>query len=116
MSSRAIGEFNHPPEVIEVFREGSKKAARAIAEAVAVGAAKRSHVLTGKLAASWHAEEEGDHAIAVSDDPNAIYQEFGTSKMPAHPSLGPAEHVERQHVGRRVADVLNPLIEAACRL
>ena len=122
MSSRTIVYYNHTPEVIVAFREGSKKAALALAGAVAKEASRRSSVgpagpfgPSGTLRASWQVKQEGDHAVVVSTDPNAVYQEYGTWKMRARPSLGPALRAEEPRVGEHVVVVLNPLIEDACR-
>lgn len=37
-----------------------------------------------------------------ADDGYAVYQEFGTKRMPANPSLGPALEQERNRIGDRV--------------
>lgn len=45
---------------------------------------------TGDLRDSFGHEADGDSGIVGSTDPVMIYHEFGTSKMPPRPVLGPA--------------------------
>ena len=44
----------------------------------------------GALYASFQHEARGDEGVVGSTDPTMIYHEFGTSKMPPRPVLGPA--------------------------
>lgn len=45
---------------------------------------------TGMLRDSIESQSVGSMAVVGTDDPVMIYHEFGTSKMPARPVLGPA--------------------------
>lgn len=91
MSSGVTIVFDFLPEIAAGM---TAKAAAAVAKAahdIEAGAKAEAPIDTGALRNSIQANPEGALAwvIAVGIE-YGIYQEFGTSKMPAHPFLIPA--------------------------
>ncbi|MGW2260274.1 HK97-gp10 family putative phage morphogenesis protein [Streptomyces sp. NPDC001780] len=84
------------------------RALRESAGAVIDGAKGRVKVDSGNLHGSVKARFENSRLRAEigwwdRDDRYAIWQEFGTRRMPANPSLGPALEEEKQHLPERLA-------------
>lgn len=50
----------------------------------------RAPVDTGRLRSELRLVRRGSAVAVESATPYSIYQEFGTSRMPAHPFIGPA--------------------------
>lgn len=58
----------------------------------------------GDLKASYEHRTEGLEAVIGSDNPTAEYHEFGTSKMPARPVLGPAAFENKEAIHQLVGE------------
>lgn len=58
----------------------------------------------GDLQDSFRHEREGDEGIVGSTDPVMAYHEFGTSRMPPRPVVGPALFKNKEKVERLVGD------------
>ncbi|WP_442803376.1 hypothetical protein OG411_17305 [Streptomyces pseudogriseolus] len=85
----------------------SFRALKESAGAVVDGTKGRVKVDTGNLRGSVKARYENNRVRAEigwwdQDDRYAIWQEFGTRKMPARPSLGPALEEEKRHLPDRI--------------
>lgn len=67
---------------------------RASAQRIRNGARRRSRVDTGQMRDGWKtrkAEGEGGYAYEVYNEvPHVVFNEFGTTRLPAQPMLGPA--------------------------
>jgi hypothetical protein len=85
-----IVQKNAFPHIAKRLLTGSKLAEEVSAKHIAVRARARAPRLTGKLAASIHAD--GNEVVA--DDPVGLYQEYGTVKMEANPFF--VESVEEE--------------------
>ncbi|MFF0426908.1 HK97-gp10 family putative phage morphogenesis protein [Streptomyces sp. NPDC004520] len=88
-------------------RQALFKALRESAEAVIAEVKGKVKVDSRNLQGSVKARYENNRLRAEvgwwdADDGYAIYQEFGTKRMPANPSLGPALEQERNRIGDRV--------------
>lgn len=83
------------------------RALKESAGAVVDGTKGRVKVDTGNLRGSVKARFENARLRAEvgwwdRDDRYAVWQEFGTRRMPARPSLGPALEEEKQHLPGRL--------------
>ncbi|MEU6944293.1 HK97-gp10 family putative phage morphogenesis protein [Streptomyces sp. NPDC046316] len=92
-----------PPEI----RQACFKALRESAEAVIAEVKGKVKVDSRNLQTSVKARYQNTKLRAEvgwwdQDDGYSVYQEFGTKKMPANPSLGPALEMERNRIGDRV--------------
>lgn len=88
-------------------RQALFKALRESAEAVAASVKGTVKVDSHNLQNSVKARYENNRLRAEvgwwdADDKYAVYQEFGTRRMPANPSLGPALEQERNRINDRV--------------
>lgn len=98
---------------------GAKIAALGAGADVVVNEADRlAPYRTGTLAGSIHWEEStsGEIEVDVSTGPEApydIYQEFGTSRMAAHPYMRPAFENTKQEAADEVGAALWDILEAA---
>jgi len=91
--------FNHLPAVIAAMPRMAHEIVEKATTDVAANAAATAPIDTGALAASYHAEIEGDRGRAGSNMEYAPYVEYGTIHTGAQPHLVPA--------AERVADALN---------
>lgn len=74
---------------------------------LAAEAARRAPVDTGALRDSIHSEMTGPLEATVSDGVEyGIYQEFGTSRTPAQPWLGPAAQATAPEFVRKVGEAV----------
>lgn len=97
---------------------GQARKALLVAALPVVNRAKElSPIETGTLRRSIQAEEgPGEREVSIGTNVEyAVYQEFGTSRMPAHPFLRPALEMEAPNVGKVLAEALEQLIEGATR-
>lgn len=83
------------------------RALRASAGAIVDGTKDNVKIDTGNLKGSVKARFENSRLRAEvgwwdRDDTYAVWQEFGTRRMPARPSLGPALEQEKQHLPDRI--------------
>jgi len=92
----AVGPFDAWPELAESTEEDKAK------QGYPAGAPL---LRDGDLRDSYEHQTEGLVALIGSDDDVAVFHEFGTSKMPARPVLGPAAF--------RNKDVIQKLVGAA---
>lgn len=94
-------------ELATSIRAACFKALMESAEAVVTGTQQKVAVDSRNLHRSVKARYENNRLRAEvgwwdQDDQYAIYQEFGTKKMPANPSLGPALEQERNQIDARI--------------
>lgn len=85
------------------------RALKASGSAIVDGTKGRVKVDSGNLKGSVKARYENSRLRAEigwwdRDDRYAVWQEFGTRKMPARPSLGPALEEEKQHLPGRLKE------------
>ena len=59
---------------------------------------------TGELRSSIHASVEGNRVVLGSTDPVAEYQEWGTSRMPPRPFIGPTVHNQEREAADLIAN------------
>lgn len=83
------------------------RALKESADAIIEGTKGRVKVDTGNLRGSVKARFENNRLRAEigwwdRDDDYAVWQEFGTRRMPARPSLGPALEEEKRHLPGRL--------------
>lgn len=71
-------------------RKGKSQITQRVAEQVAEKAKEMAPVDTGNLRASIRVERDGNNHAVVTDVSYAPFLEFGTSRAPAQPFLGPA--------------------------
>lgn len=69
---------------------GKRKATKKVADMVAEEARSLAPVDTGRLRGSIDVVRDGNNHVVVTDAPYAGFVEFGTSRQPAQPFLGPA--------------------------
>lgn len=82
------------------------------AEKARLGAPSNAPLLRhGGMYASFGHETEDLQGVVGSTDPTLIYHEFGTSKMPPRPVLGPALVKNRDHIQKILA---NTVFQALC--
>lgn len=79
------------------------------AEAVAEEARLRVHVVTGDLRDSIEATQTDAGGWIVGTELAGVFEEFGTSRQPAHPFLVPALESQRSAIEDLVTDVLKDL-------
>jgi HK97 gp10 family phage protein len=89
------------------IRAACFKAVKESAEAVVADVKAKVRVDSHNLQQSVKARYRNNEVMAEvgwwdADDQYAIYQEFGTKKMPANPSLGPALEQERNRLEARI--------------
>lgn len=89
------------------IRAACFKAVKESAEAVVDDVKAKVRVDSHNLQRSVKARYRNNEVLAEvgwwdADDQYAIYQEFGTKKMPANPSLGPALEQERNKISDRI--------------
>lgn len=95
----------------------ARKALLAASLPVVNRAKELAPIRTGTLRRSIQAEEgPGEREVTIGTNVEyAIYQEYGTSRMPAHPFLRPALESEAPEVGKVLAAALEQLMEEAVR-
>lgn len=72
--------------------------------------------LTGHLAGKIESHDAGESgrgpvSFVEADDPNAVHQEYGTSRMPASPFMRPAADRRGRSAGAKAALVIGRKIE-----
>lgn len=98
---------NRFAELTEAMKAGVDKAVRETALAIEGQAKGFAPVDTGALRASILAEPVKQFVWKVAPHVEyAIYQEFGTSRMPAHPFMIPAMMAEKDSFAARVRDAI----------
>ena len=106
---QGLAELRDAIEGLEVpIRAACFRALKESAEAVVADTAANVRKDSGNLQKSVKARYENNRLRAEvgwwdQDDDYAQYHEFGTRKIPAKPSLGPALEQERNKIGDRVA-------------
>jgi len=99
--------FNRLPEMMVRLPVEAGGAVNETAEAVASAAQSNAPVDTGALRASIDVTKTGSTAAQVTTGVDyAIYQEYGTYKMPAHPFMTPAAEAERGRYLSRFQNLL----------
>lgn len=63
-------------------------------------------VHSGDLRDSIEHEVVGHEAVIGTKDPLMVFHEFGTSKMPARPVLGPAAFRNKEHIKRILGEAM----------
>ncbi|MGX1512236.1 HK97-gp10 family putative phage morphogenesis protein [Streptomyces collinus] len=101
-----------PTEVKAACFRALKESAGAIID----GTKGRVKIDTRNLHGSVKARYENNRVRAEigwwdRDDRYAVWQEFGTSKMPANPSLGPALEEEKQHLPDRIKREIGRIVQ-----
>jgi HK97 gp10 family phage protein len=92
-----------PPDIRQACFKALKEAAEAVITDVKGTVKVDSHNLQNSVKARYENNRlQAEIGWWDADDGYAVYQEFGTSKMPANPSLGPALEAERNRIGDRV--------------
>lgn len=92
-----------PAEVRQALFKALKESAEAVIAEVKGKVKVDSHNLQNSVKARYENNRlRAEVGWWDADDGYSIYQEFGTKRMPANPSLGPALEVERNRVGDRV--------------
>lgn len=87
---------NHVDEIVSNLGTRSKiKITKKVAEQVAEVAKEMAPVDTGRLRGSIDVQRDGNNHTVTTDVPYAPFLEFGTTRMPAHPFLGPAAETVR---------------------
>ncbi|MFI2367302.1 HK97-gp10 family putative phage morphogenesis protein [Streptomyces sp. NPDC018833] len=89
------------------IRHACFRAVKEASEAVVADVKAKVRVDSHNLQNSVKARYRNNEVLAEvgwwdADDQYAIYHEFGTKKMPANPSLGPALEQERTKIGDRI--------------
>ena len=98
--------FNRIPEMMVRLPVESAVRVNQTADAVASGARASAPVDTGALRSSISVSGTGTTAQVTTGVDYAIFQEYGTHKMPAHPFMTPAAEAQR---GRWLAAFQNLL-------
>lgn len=92
----SVSLFNHLDEIVSDLGTRSKvKITQRVAEQVAEIARDMAPVDTGRLRGSIDVQRDGNNHAVVTDVPYAPFIEFGTTRMPAQPFLGPAAETVR---------------------
>ena len=82
---------NHFDDISDSLNaKGKAKITNQVANEVAERAREMAPVDTGNLRASIRVERDGNNHAVVTDVSYAPFLEFGTSRAPAQPFLGPA--------------------------
>ena len=99
-------------ELDRIIRDAPVKAEKALAAAafqVQAVAQSRAPVDTGALKNSIGTERKSRFTYWVADGVEyGIYQEFGTSRMAAHPFMVPAVESVREQFEREIAEAVKP--------
>lgn len=97
MSIQIVITADHTQEIIAKAHEAVAAAVRDAAAQLESRAKEMAPVRTGALRDSIHTEMDGDLVAQVGSDLDySVYQEYGTSRMPAHPFMTPAAEEARQ--------------------
>lgn len=100
IENEAKGEIGHYQPAVGEFPAWAPLAPSTEAEKARLGAPLGAPLLRhGGLYASFqHEVESPEEGVVGSTDPTLVYHEFGTSKMPPRPVLGPAVVRTREKV------------------
>ena len=98
--------FNNLPLIAAALPANATAAAQKTAESIAEMARALAPVKSGRLRDSIIVETEADGATVSTDVPYSVFQEFGTSHVPAHPFMTPAAEAERSNFIDNVAAVI----------
>ncbi|MEU2077104.1 HK97-gp10 family putative phage morphogenesis protein [Streptomyces sp. NPDC013489] len=92
-----------PAEVRHALFKALKESAEAVVASVKGAVKVDSRNLQGSIKARYeNARLRAEIGWWDADDGYSIYQEFGTKRMPANPTLGPALEQERNRINDRV--------------
>lgn len=101
------GDFSQVAALAASLKSGStqvnaatRKTTRESAKAVERGAKSRAPVDTGELVANIKASTRGNYGQVTSTSRQGFFQEYGTSVMPAQPSMIPALEAEAPKYAR----------------
>lgn len=112
IETAAKDEIGHYQAAIGDFPAWAPLADSTEAEKARLGAPADAPLLRhGAMYASFQHKAEGLQGIVGSTDPTLVYHEFGTSKMPPRPVLGPALVKNRDHIQKILA---NTVFQALC--
>lgn len=90
-----VTKFNRLPQIAADIKSQGEALVQQTADNVVKGAQDRAPVDTGRLRDGIHREGGGMEATVVSEAPYSVFQEYGTSRMGAHPFFWPALEAER---------------------
>lgn len=95
------------PEVIAVTEAETQGATQDTARFVVEEAKRRSRVESGAMRQGWQTRRapEAKTYVVFNPVPWTIFNEFGTTNMPAQPMLGPAVELGREHFKDDVAHI-----------
>jgi HK97 gp10 family phage protein len=100
-------QIGHYQEAAGRFPEWAPLADSTEAEKARLGYPADAPLLReGDLQHSFSHEVEGNEGIVGSTDPTMVYHEFGTSKMPPRPVMGPAVFNNRNKVEKIIGRAL----------
>lgn len=87
--------FNRLPQMAAEITQQGAAHVEAAADAIVVGAQERAHVITGEMRDSIHKTGSGMQCGVEVGAKQGIFEEYGTSRRPAHPFFWPAVEAER---------------------
>ncbi len=96
----AKNKIGHYQKGIGKFPEWAELADSTLQEKERLGYSPPDNPLlrTGDMRASIKSEVKGLEAVIGSTDPKSVYHEFGTSKMPMRPFIGPAAFKNKKFI------------------
>lgn len=94
----------------EAIRLAAEEAVAQEAELIKKDAQEHAAVRSGELRDGIEVEHEGATATVGSSSHHGAANEYGTSKMPAHPFMHPAAELARERFPKRVEERLRKAI------
>lgn len=94
-SARIEVVMNDFPTILRQMPNRARNATKESANRIAIAAARRSRVRTGRMRSEWVARHYDDHSEVTNPVPYTVFNEFGTYKMSAQPMLVPSVEEER---------------------
>ena len=104
---------NRIPTLTPAAEEAAENIRVSVGNEIARIASAISPVYKGFLQIGWKVENDRAHHVVFvySDEREAPYQEFGTHKMPAQPTLKPAAHRVEKGLAYNLARGIKRAIE-----
>lgn len=87
--------FNRLPQLAAEVKSQGDAHVEKTADAIVDGAQERAHVITGEMRDSIHRTGSGMQCGVSVGAKQGIFEEYGTSRRPAHPFFWPAVEAER---------------------
>jgi HK97 gp10 family phage protein len=95
----------------EGIDEDAERAMGRVGRGVLLSAEQNAPVLTGFLRQSLYLIQRGTTAIVATDDPKAVFVEYGTSDTRPQPFIGPAADEWEPELVREVEKIRDDVVE-----